>query len=92
MSGFSTADAAEVLDCTKAKISHIETGHVPVRTPDLTALTRAYGLTGPAARDRLASLALSANRRRHPGWWRHTETYWVTRTATTSRWCPSATA
>lgn len=47
MSGSSTADAAEVLDCTKAKISHIETGHVPVRTPDLTALTHAYGLTGP---------------------------------------------
>ncbi|MFF3033805.1 helix-turn-helix domain-containing protein [Streptomyces rubiginosohelvolus] len=66
---FSTADAAEVLDCTKGKISRIENGHVPVRTPDLTALIHAYGVTDQEARDRLASLARSANRRRREGWW-----------------------
>ncbi|MFJ2587783.1 helix-turn-helix domain-containing protein [Streptomyces sp. NPDC087538] len=68
-SGLSTAEAAEVLDCTKGKISRIENGHVPVRTPDLVALIHAYDVSDPEARDRLASLARTANRRRREGWW-----------------------
>ncbi|MCC3651714.1 helix-turn-helix domain-containing protein [Streptomyces sp. S07_1.15] len=67
--GMSTADAAEVLDCTKGKISRIENGHVPVRLPDLNALVQAYGVEDPAARDRLGTLARRANRRRREGWW-----------------------
>ncbi|MEU0134300.1 helix-turn-helix transcriptional regulator [Streptomyces sp. NPDC006296] len=67
--GLSTAEAAEVLDCTKGKISRIENGHVPVRTPDLIALMHAYDVAEPEARERLASLARTANRRRREGWW-----------------------
>ncbi|WP_330320690.1 helix-turn-helix domain-containing protein [Streptomyces clavifer] len=67
--GLSTAEAADVLDCTKGKISRIENGHVPVRTPDLIALMHAYGVADPDARERLASLARTANRRRREGWW-----------------------
>lgn len=69
----STADAAEVLDCTKGKISRIENGHVPVRMPDLNALMQAYGVEDPEARERLAALARRANRRRRDGWWRQYE-------------------
>ncbi|GAA2998471.1 helix-turn-helix domain-containing protein [Streptomyces fulvorobeus] len=67
--GLSTGEAAEVLDCTKGKISRIENGHVPVRTPDLVALIHAYNVGDPEARERLASLARTANRRRREGWW-----------------------
>ncbi|MEU7021603.1 helix-turn-helix transcriptional regulator [Streptomyces sp. NPDC046203] len=67
--GLTTATAAEVLDCTKGKISRIENGHVPVRTPDLVALMQAYGVDDPAARERLTALARRANRRRREGWW-----------------------
>ncbi|MEU6224222.1 helix-turn-helix transcriptional regulator [Streptomyces sp. NPDC047042] len=67
--GFTTTAAAEVLDCTKGKISRIENGHVPVRTPDLIALMQAYGVEDPEARERLGALARRANRRRREGWW-----------------------
>ncbi|MFC9426181.1 MULTISPECIES: helix-turn-helix domain-containing protein [unclassified Streptomyces] len=67
--GFSTAGAAEILDCTKGKISRMENGHVPVRSPDLTALIQAYDVTDPAAHERLTALARRANRRRREGWW-----------------------
>ncbi|MFE7409077.1 helix-turn-helix domain-containing protein [Streptomyces laurentii] len=67
--GLTTAAVAEVLDCTKGKISRIENGHVPVRTPDLVALMQAYGVDDPAARERLTALARRANRRRREGWW-----------------------
>ncbi|NGO69123.1 helix-turn-helix domain-containing protein [Streptomyces boncukensis] len=67
--GVSMADAAEALDCTKAKISRIENGHVPVRGPDLSALVQAYGVEDPEARERLATLTRRANRRRRDGWW-----------------------
>jgi transcriptional regulator with XRE-family HTH domain len=65
----STAQAAEFLDCTKGKISRMENGHVPVRTPDLTALIEAYGVDAPEARERLRALSRRANRRRRDGWW-----------------------
>ncbi|MFE1308043.1 helix-turn-helix domain-containing protein [Streptomyces sp. NPDC058755] len=67
--GVSMAQAAEVLDCTKGKISRIENGHVPVRTPDLIALMRAYRVEEPESRERLEALARRANRRRREGWW-----------------------
>ncbi|WP_166029154.1 helix-turn-helix domain-containing protein [Streptomyces chilikensis] len=64
-----TTQAAEALDCTKGKISRIEHGHVPVRSPDLVALMQAYGVQDPQVRERLHALALNANRRRRDGWW-----------------------
>lgn len=67
--GVSMAEAAEVLDCTKGKISRMENGHVPVRAPDLEALMRAYKIEDPETRDRLSALARKANRRRRDGWW-----------------------
>lgn len=67
--GVSMAQAAEALDCTKGKISRIENGHVPVRSPDLIALMQAYRVEEPESRDRLTALARRANRRRREGWW-----------------------
>lgn len=67
--GLSTAGAAEFLDCTKGKISRIENGHVPVRTPDLNALMQAYAVEDAQSRERLATMARRANRRRREGWW-----------------------
>ncbi|MFD9121955.1 helix-turn-helix domain-containing protein [Streptomyces bottropensis] len=67
--GVSMAEAAELLDCTKGKISRMENGHVPVRTPDLNALMHAYRVEDPETRNRLSAMALRANRRRRDGWW-----------------------
>lgn len=67
--GLTTAAAAKALDCTGGKISRIENGHVPVRTPDLVALMAAYGVTDPETHERLGALAQRANRRRREGWW-----------------------
>ncbi|WP_030020591.1 helix-turn-helix domain-containing protein [Streptomyces monomycini] len=67
--GLSTAVAAEALDCTKAKISRIENGRVPVRVPDLMALLHTYGIGDDTVLKRLTTLARSANRRRREGWW-----------------------
>ncbi|MCY0933408.1 helix-turn-helix domain-containing protein [Streptomyces sp. H34-S4] len=67
--GLTTAAAAKALDCTGGKISRIENGHVPVRTPDLAALMDAYEVDDPGIRERLGALALRANRRRREGWW-----------------------
>ncbi|MDX3158445.1 helix-turn-helix transcriptional regulator, partial [Streptomyces scabiei] len=58
--GVSMAEAAELLDCTKGKISRMENGHVPVRTPDLNALMHAYRVETPETRNRLAAMALRA--------------------------------
>ncbi|MEU5040519.1 MULTISPECIES: helix-turn-helix domain-containing protein [Streptomyces] len=67
--GLTTTQAADALDCTKGKISRIENGHVPVRTPDLVALMQTYGVEDTETRERLGSLARRANRRRREGWW-----------------------
>ncbi|WP_030667814.1 helix-turn-helix transcriptional regulator [Streptomyces rimosus] len=67
--GLSTSAAAEALDCTKAKISRIENGRVPVRVPDLMALLHTYGVGAGQTLERLTTLARSANRRRREGWW-----------------------
>ncbi|MFF1699025.1 helix-turn-helix domain-containing protein [Streptomyces sp. NPDC058257] len=68
-SAMTTTASAEVLDCTKGKISRIENGHVPVRSPDLIALMTAYGVEDAQTRERLSTLARRANRRRREGWW-----------------------
>ncbi|MFH8464773.1 helix-turn-helix domain-containing protein [Streptomyces sp. NPDC017991] len=68
-SGVSMADAAELLDCTKGKISRMENGHVPVRAPDLNALMQAYQVQDFETRARLSAMAQRANRRRRDGWW-----------------------
>lgn len=67
--GLTSTAAAMVLDCTKGKISRIENGHVPVRTPDLVALMNAYSVKDESTRTRLEALARRANRRRRDGWW-----------------------
>jgi transcriptional regulator with XRE-family HTH domain len=67
--GLTTAAAARALDCTGGKISRIENGHVPVRTPDLVALLNAYGVADPETLERMGALARRANRRRREGWW-----------------------
>ncbi|MFB4196758.1 helix-turn-helix domain-containing protein [Streptomyces carpaticus] len=69
MSGLTTAQAADALDCTKGKISRIENGRVAVRLPDLAALLLTYGVTDSDTRRRLETLARTANRRRRQGWW-----------------------
>jgi transcriptional regulator with XRE-family HTH domain len=60
------ADAAEVIMSSQAKLSRIESGHVSVRLIDLSLLLDAYGVRDQEERERLATLAKSANRR---GWW-----------------------
>jgi transcriptional regulator with XRE-family HTH domain len=67
--GVSMSEAAALLDCTKGKISRLENGHVPVRTPDLNALMHAYRVEDHSTRERLTALARRANRRRRDGWW-----------------------
>ncbi|GAA3375632.1 helix-turn-helix transcriptional regulator [Streptomyces sannanensis] len=67
--GLTTAAAADLLDCTKGKISRMENGHVPVRSPDLAVLMQAYGVIDPETKERLTALAQRANRRRREGWW-----------------------
>ncbi len=67
--GVSMVEAAETLDCTKGKISRLENGHVPVRTPDLNALMHRYAVEDTETRERLNALARRANRRRRDGWW-----------------------
>ncbi|MCX5211367.1 helix-turn-helix domain-containing protein [Kitasatospora sp. NBC_00240] len=68
-SGLSTSEVAEVLDCTKGKISRIENGRVALRSPDLAAMLRLYGAEDADAIARFSDLARSANQRRRSGWW-----------------------
>ncbi|WP_016909963.1 helix-turn-helix domain-containing protein [Streptomyces xiaopingdaonensis] len=67
--GLSTTDAADVLDCTKGKVSRMENGKVLVRSPDVTALLNAYGVHEPKSHRKLTNLARAANHRRQHGWW-----------------------
>ncbi|MFJ1805373.1 MULTISPECIES: helix-turn-helix domain-containing protein [unclassified Streptomyces] len=67
--GMSTTEAAGALDCTKGKISRMENGRVLVRTPDVVALLRAYGIDDLETHERLTVLTRAANRRRRQGWW-----------------------
>ncbi|MDI6409439.1 helix-turn-helix transcriptional regulator [Streptomyces albus] len=67
--GLSTTQAAEALDCTKGKISRMENGRVLVRTPDVAALLRAYGVTDADTHRNLRDLARTAHPRREQRWW-----------------------
>ncbi|MFG3253424.1 helix-turn-helix domain-containing protein [Streptomyces sp. NPDC048172] len=65
----STTQAADALDCTKGKISRMENGRVLVRTPDVVALLRAYGIADEDVHQRLSALARAAHPRHQRGWW-----------------------
>jgi transcriptional regulator with XRE-family HTH domain len=56
---------AEYMECSRAKISRIETGQVGVKAPELRALLDLYGVPD-AGRDGLLTLARESRQR---GWW-----------------------
>lgn len=62
-----TDEAAAQLECSRPKISRIETGSVAVRPIDVRALLDLYGVHDAATRDGLLELARQSGRR---GWWR----------------------
>lgn len=64
--GVTTAQAAELLSCSPAKISRIENGIVRVRVVDLRLLLDRYGDQDPEHRAYLERLARDSNKR---GWW-----------------------
>jgi transcriptional regulator with XRE-family HTH domain len=64
--GVTTAQAAEVLSCSPAKISRIENGIVSVRVVDLRILLDRYGDEDPERRAYLERLARDSNKH---GWW-----------------------
>jgi transcriptional regulator with XRE-family HTH domain len=62
--GLRMEDAATALDCSRSRISHIETGRYGVRKPDLEVLLRLYG-----ALDRLDTLEELRREGTKRGWW-----------------------
>ena len=64
--GVTTAQAAELLSCSPAKISRIENGIVSVRVVDLRLLLDRYGDQEHEHRAYLERLARESNKR---GWW-----------------------
>jgi len=64
--GISAHDAALAIRGSESKISRIELGRNAVREIDVADLLSLYGVTDPAERDQLLTLASQANR---PGWW-----------------------
>ncbi len=64
--GVTTAQAAELLHCSPAKISRIENGIVSVRVVDLRLLLDRYGDEDQEHRAYLERLARDSNKR---GWW-----------------------
>jgi transcriptional regulator with XRE-family HTH domain len=64
--GISTAQAADLLSCSPAKISRIENGVVSVRVVDLRLLLDRYGDHDAEHRAYLERLARESNKR---GWW-----------------------
>src|SRR5260370_6435972 len=64
--GITTAQAAELLSCSAAKISRIENGIVSVRVVDLRLLLDRYGDEDQEHRAYLERLARESNKR---GWW-----------------------
>ena len=64
--GVTTAQAAELLSCSPAKISRIENGIVSVRVVDLRLLLDRYGDQDQEHRTYLERLARESNKR---GWW-----------------------
>ncbi|MFJ9696502.1 helix-turn-helix domain-containing protein [Kitasatospora sp. NPDC101183] len=64
--GKTTEDAAKALECSRAKISRIETGASGIRRLDLGILLNLYGVTAREDREVLEVLARDSKKR---GWW-----------------------
>jgi transcriptional regulator with XRE-family HTH domain len=66
--GITAHEAAQAIRGSESKISRIELGRNAVRELDIADLLSLYGVTEPAEREQLLSLASQANQ---PGWWHH---------------------
>src|SRR6202167_2107235 len=64
--GITAQDAARAIRGSESKISRIELGRTSVREVDIIDLLTLYGITDPAEREELLTLAGQANQ---PGWW-----------------------
>jgi transcriptional regulator with XRE-family HTH domain len=64
--GISAQEAARAIRGSESKISRIELGRNAVREVDIADLLTLYGITDPAEREQMLSLASEANQ---PGWW-----------------------
>jgi transcriptional regulator with XRE-family HTH domain len=64
--GITAQEAARAIRGSESKISRIELGRTSVREVDIIDLLTLYGITDPAEREELLSLASQANQ---PGWW-----------------------
>jgi transcriptional regulator with XRE-family HTH domain len=64
--GVTAHEAAEAIRGSESKISRIELGRNSVREVDIADLLKLYGITDPAEREQILSLAGRANQ---PGWW-----------------------
>jgi len=64
--GITAQEAARAIRGSESKISRIELGRTSVREVDIIDLLSLYGITDPAEREDLLTLAGQAN---EPGWW-----------------------
>jgi transcriptional regulator with XRE-family HTH domain len=64
--GITAAEAAREIRGSESKISRIELGRNAVREVDIADLLNLYGITDPAEREQLLTLASQANQQ---GWW-----------------------
>jgi transcriptional regulator with XRE-family HTH domain len=64
--GITAHEAAQAIRASESKISRIELGRNAFREVDVADLLTLYGITDPAEREQLLSLASQANQ---PGWW-----------------------
>ena len=64
--GITAQEAAREIRASESKISRMELGRNAVREVDIADLLSLYGITDPAEREQLLSLASQANQ---PGWW-----------------------
>ena len=64
--GITAQEAAKCIRGSESKISRIELGRNAVREVDIADLLNLYGITDPAERDQLLTLASQANQQ---GWW-----------------------
>ena len=64
--GITAQEAAREIRASESKISRMELGRNAVREVDVADLLSLYGITDPAEREQLLSLASQANQ---PGWW-----------------------
>jgi transcriptional regulator with XRE-family HTH domain len=64
--GVTTQEAARAIRGTESKITRLELGRTAVREVDIIDLLSLYGITSPAEREKVLTLAGQAN---EPGWW-----------------------